>query len=471
MIRFWPHSLAGRLVILLVAALAAAQLGLVLMLRGGQDSIVEEMVHGQALTQTVTLARLLAAYPISEGEMLANTFGSKQSCARILDRPPTATSATEAERHLATLLALMLHGVEAGQPQVTIERLDHHDHPCDDAAHPYGGRETDDAASGIAGSIVPIRARTAAVEMSVPLPAGRWLTMRTAVGVPDGWSRNTLISFLLSSLAVAIVVVVSVRTQTRSLRALADAADRFGRGETLEQLPIAGPTEVAAATRAFNTMQDRLSRFVRDRLRLLAGISHDLRTPLTTLRLKAEFIEDGSMRDDIVATIDELSAIAEATLAFTRAEATTEATEEVDIPELVEGVAAAFRLADADVIVVPSPPLPYACRPVSLKRAFRNVIENAVRYGGKARIAIAASEAGPVITVDDDGPGLPPDRIEDAFQPFVRLEPSRSAETGGIGLGLAIARSIVKAHGGTLTLANRPEGGLRAEISLPMQPK
>jgi len=141
----------------------------------------------------------------------------------------------------------------------------------------------------------------------------------------------------------------------------------------------AGPSEVAAATRAFNTMQERLSLFIRDRLKLLAGISHDLRTPLTTLRLKAEFIEDEKVREGIVATIDELTVICEATLAFTRAEATTEATEAVDLHGLVAEVTEAFCLNGADVVIAPFPPLIYACRPVALKRCFRNLIENAVR--------------------------------------------------------------------------------------------
>jgi signal transduction histidine kinase len=306
----------------------------------------------------------------------------------------------------------------------------------------------------------------------VPLADGRTLTMRTAIGVPSGWNPAAILSFLLSSLAVASVAIVSVRLQTRALRALADASDRFGRGETVPPLRTAAPAEVAAAIGAFNTMQARLNLFLRDRIRLLAGISHDLRTPLTTLRLKAEFIDDEAVRDDLVRTIDELTVICEATLAFTRAEATTEPTTTVDLADLVEQVSEAFRLAGGDVTVARIPPIGVACRPVALKRAVRNLVENALRYGERARISASQDpDAGVTITVEDDGPGLRPDQIEDAFLPFVRLEPSRSTETGGIGLGLAIARSIVKAHGGTLTLANLPAGGLRAEIRLPPGPE
>jgi signal transduction histidine kinase len=468
-IRLWPRSLAGRLVLLLVAALAAAQFALIFMLRSQQDNIVEEMAHGQTLSQTVTLARLLATYPANEGETLATAFGSRESCARLSAGPPSDRSMTTAEQHLADLLAIMLHGVKAGVPQVAIEPIGHHEHPCSDSVRPDGAGRTHGAGKRAGKPFLVDRSRMAAVAMTVPLPDQRWLTVRTTVAVPGGWNRATLMSFLLSSLAVAVVAIISVHTQTRSLRALANASDRFGRGETVAPLMAAGPSEVAAATRAFNTMQERLSLFIRDRLKLLAGISHDLRTPLTTLRLKAEFIEDETVREDIIATIDELTVISEATLAFTRAEATTEATEAVDLHSLVAEVTEAFCLSGANVVVAPFPPLTYACRPVALKRSLRNLIENAVRYGGNARVSAVTYQGTVTIAVEDDGPGVPPDQIEDAFQPFVRLEPSRSTETGGIGLGLAIARSIVKAHGGTATLVNRPEGGLRAEIHLPLQ--
>jgi signal transduction histidine kinase len=469
-IRLWPRSLAGRLVLLLVAALAAAQFALVFVLRSQQDNIVEEMAHGQTLSQTVTLARLLTTYPANESETLATAFGSRESCARIATDPPSDRSMTTAEQHLADLLAIMLHGVKAGMPQVAIEPTGHHEHPCGgDSARPHGAGHTDGGGKRAGKPFLVDRSRMAAVAMTVPLPDQRWLTVRTTVAVPGGWSRATLLSFLLSSFAVAVVAIISVHTQTRSLRALADASDRLGRGETVAPLVAAGPSEVAAATRAFNTMQERLSLFIRDRLKLLAGISHDLRTPLTTLRLKAEFIEDEKVRDDIIATIDELTVISEATLAFTRAEATTEVTEAVDLHGLVAEVTEAFCLNGADVVITPFPPLIYACRPVALKRCFRNLIENAVRYGGNALVSAVTQRDAVTIAVEDDGPGVPPDQIEDAFQPFVRLEPSRSTETGGIGLGLAIARSIVKAHGGTLTLSNRLEGGLRAEIHLPHQ--
>ncbi|MBV5264823.1 ATP-binding protein [Pinisolibacter aquiterrae] len=464
MSRIWPKSLAGRLIALLVAALAIAQGVVVFVIHDEQRGIVEAMAHGQALNQTVTLARLLAHYPPSEAGRLVAAFGSRSSCARLIEAAPAASDPEldGAERHLTEILGRMLHGDFTGPPRVTVQRSDLADFTCDDGMNttsPYADRKAEDRA--------PIHLGSYSAEAVVPLKDGRTLMFRTLIEAPPLPAWVAFLSFLLSSSAIAAVVVIAVRRQTRALGDLASAAERFGRGDEVPALPEVGSAEIVAATHAFNTMQERLRRFVSERLRLLAAVSHDLRTPLTTLRLKAEFIDDEAARDDMVATIEELTAITEATLAFTRAEASHEETKTVDLARLVEDVVDEFRLGAAAVEVETPGPVRYDCRPVALKRAVRNLVENAVRYGGAARVALRAGGEGPSIVVEDDGPGLPADRIEDAFRPFVRLEPSRNAETGGLGLGLAIARGIVQAHGGQVVLTNRPERGLRAELRLP----
>ncbi len=460
--RLWPGSLAMRLSVLLVVALALAQLGLTLLLNRERDSVVEELLHSQAFSQAVTLTRLLNATSAPEADTLLSAFQSRRGCVSIGAESSTEPMSAE-EKQLAASLAAMLHGNQSGAPLVHIlDNADPHS-ACvleggDDLparGHPAGAEiDPDDDGD-----------RAAVLMAEVPLFDGRWLRFVTAIEMTNGSSaRLSIISFLVSSLAVAIVAVWVVRRQTASLRALAHASDRFGRGEAVEQLPIQGPSEVDRATEAFNLMQSRLSQFMRDRIQLLASISHDLRTPLTTLRLKAEFIDDESIRDDLVATIDELTAIANATLEFTRAETASEPTVPLDAAELVRGVVAEFELAKADVTIGPIESHRLSGRPVALRRALRNLIENAVRYGQRARLSVLAEGGSTVIRVDDDGPGIPPDRLGDIFKPFVRLEPSRSTETGGLGLGLAIAQGIVQSHGGRLTVANRPDGGVRAQI-------
>ena len=468
--RLWPRSLAARLIALLIGALAPGQLVPALAIRSRVDSVVEALGHGQALAQTVSLARLLGEYPVADGAKLAAAFGSRLSCAALDAAEPPAAPMSEAERRLAGMIAPMLHGVGAGAPRASIAWIATAGPPCPGETR-FGGDAVGSAGERKDGARSRIlRGRFVQVSMTVPLADGRWLTTRTAVETPGGFDRATFYSFLASALAVAAVAALAVREQTRSLRALADSAERLGRGEETAPLQTRGPTEIAAAASAFNDMQERLRDYLQDRLRLLAGIGHDLRTPLTTLRLKVEFIEDSAMRDDLVATIDELTAICEATLAFARAEATKEETRIVDLAALAADVVGEFAAAGKDARVEPSPSLALPCRVVALKRALRNLVENAIRYGERARVRVEDRGDRAVLIVADDGPGLPEDRIEDAFKPFVRLEASRSVDTGGIGLGLAIARSVVKAHGGSLRLVNRAPHGLDAVIDLPKTP-
>ena len=463
--RFWPRSLAVRLSILLIIALAAAQLGLTVLLNRERDSVVEELLHSQAFNQTVTLTRLLNVSQPHDTDALLAAFQSRLSCVSI----GTASSnepMSEAEEQLAFSLDGMLHGNQLGASSVNIlENTDPHV-ACARSGDDAGPTDRDDGGDG---DRDPDHDgdRSAALVAEVPLADGRWLRFVTAIDIAsESSTRLSFVSFLFSSLAVAIVAVWVVRSQTTSLRSLADASDRFGRGEAVEHLPRHGPSEVVRATDAFNTMQSRLSQFMRDRIQLLASISHDLRTPLTTLRLKAEFIDDERVRDDLVATIDELTAIANAALEFTRAETASEATVSLDAANLVREIVAEYQLAKADVTLVQLESHRFSGRPVALKRALRNIVENAVRYGLRARLSVVGEGGKILIRVDDDGPGIPPDRLTEIFKPFVRLEQSRNTETGGLGLGLAIAQGIVQSHGGSVTLENLPQGGTRAQITL-----
>jgi signal transduction histidine kinase len=188
---------------------------------------------------------------------------------------------------------------------------------------------------------------------------------------------------------------------------------------------------------------------------------------LTSLRLHAELVEDGETRDKLLTILEELQRMTEATLAFAREEAAREETRLVDLSALTESLCDDLAELGMEAGFMGGGKTPLACRPVSLKRALRNLIENAVAYGHRARIALEQAAGEVRILIDDDGPGIPESELERVFAPFVRLEESRSRETGGIGLGMAIARSIVRAHGGDITLENRPEGGLRTTVRLP----
>jgi signal transduction histidine kinase len=275
------------------------------------------------------------------------------------------------------------------------------------------------------------------------------------------------VSLGVTALTLALVSVLIARRISRPLQRLTDSADRLGRGEEVLHLPEEGAEDIRRTAAAFNRMQLRIRRFVEDRTQMIAAISHDLRTPITSLRLRAEFVEDPEMKEKFIATLDEMQMMTESVLAFAREDAAVEPSRTVDIAALLAGLCDDLVELGWDVTFVGGDRTPFRCRPDGLKRALRNIIENAVRYGERARLQLKLSAEWLEILVEDHGPGITEKDFERVFAPFVRLESSRNRATGGVGLGLAIARSILRAHGGDAHLANRPEGGLRVTIRLP----
>ena len=303
---------------------------------------------------------------------------------------------------------------------------------------------------------------------SVRLSDGRWANFATAAPeAPPLWSVEGIASLVLMVAAVVLLSIWAARRMTRPLRTFARAADRLGRDMTAPPLAEAGPDEVRDALHAFNRMQENLQRMVRNRTEMLAAISHDMRTPITTLRLRAEFIEDEDEREKTLETLNEMEAMIASTLAFARDDAATEESRVVDMAALVRSLCDDMADLGHDVGFDGPERFPYRCRSSALRRAIANLVENALKYGSRARVALSAN--GPVVTltVDDDGPGIPDAEMEAVFQPFHRVETSRNLETGGVGLGLSVAKSVADAHGGTIWLENREDGGLRAILKLP----
>ena len=306
------------------------------------------------------------------------------------------------------------------------------------------------------------------LHVAVQLNDGQWLSFATALpqGAPSV-SWQFIVSMALMGVIVLAVSVWAVRRVTAPLGLLAGAADRLGRDVAAAPLAETGSAEMQRAARAFNRMQERLRRLIESRTQMLAALSHDLRTPLTLLRLRAEEVADAGERDKMLATIAEMDEMIGSTLAFARDEVQAEPRRKVDIAALLASVVDDMADAGLPVTMTAAAAQIHDCQPGALKRALANLLDNAVKYGSRARAAIAAAIGGIEITVDDDGPGIPEAELAKVFQPFYRVEDSRSRDTGGTGLGLAIAQGIVQAQGGELTLANRPGGGLRATIKLP----
>ena len=306
------------------------------------------------------------------------------------------------------------------------------------------------------------------VRLSVQLGDGSWLSF-TGGDPLEGPFR--VVRFVLWLGAVVTVILAlslwAARRVTAPLAGFAAAAERLGVDGEADPLPESGPRELRAATRAFNRMQGRLARFVADRTQMLAAISHDLRTPLTRLRLRAELVDDPEMQRRMLADLDEMEAMISATMAFARDDAKREPRGRLDLADLLQSLCDDRVDSGHDAVYDGPPHVVAEGRPVALRRAFANLMDNAIAYGGGFTVRLEPEDGQARIHVDDRGPGIPEEEFEKVFAPFYRLERSRSRDTGGVGLGLSTARTIIRGHGGDIQLTNRPEGGLRVTVTLP----
>lgn len=307
---------------------------------------------------------------------------------------------------------------------------------------------------------------------SLRLDVGGWLNFSAPIATVRPFWETPVFFFVVATTAVVLMVSLwAVRRATEPLAMFAEAAERLGRDVDAPPLALEGPREVERAAIAFNDMQDRLRRFVQDRTQMLAAMSHDLRTPLTRLRLRAELIEDEEEQRKTIADLEEMRTMIDSVLSFARDEATAEPPTALDLAALLQTICDEATDAGADASY--SGPSRATCigRPTALKRAFANLIANAVSWGGSARVTLTLVSDGLRVTVDDPGPGIPEAELGRVFEPFHRVESSRNRETGGVGLGLAIVRAAIIAHGGRVRLANLPAGGLRATVDLPSAAK
>ena len=297
---------------------------------------------------------------------------------------------------------------------------------------------------------------------------GRWRIVETRnPRLLDPWRQHALLWFLASILVTAPLAYLFARRLSAPIAAFAQAADRLGRDPTAPPLNLQGTAEIGVAARAFNDMQERLRRYVEDRTAMIGAVAHDLRTPLTRLRFHAESAPR-ELRDKMAADIAEMDAMVAATLAFVRDASQAGPRVRLELRSLVETVVDGFAELGRDVRLEPGEAVVVEGDTVALKRMFANLIDNAIKFGGLARVTLQAEDDCAVVEVEDDGPGLAENELEVVFEPFRRGEPSRNRDTGGIGLGLTAARTIARGHGGDITLANRLGGGLKARASLPI---
>ncbi|MEX5549340.1 ATP-binding protein [Pseudomonas pergaminensis] len=285
-------------------------------------------------------------------------------------------------------------------------------------------------------------------------------------GLDDG--ARSLIVVLLVLISTALVTLVATRRLARPLQHFALGARRFGADFRAPPIEPMGPHELRQAILAFNSMQAQLRHFIQDRTQMLAAISHDLRAPLTRLRLRGEFIEDADQQQRLFRDVDEMQAMINTALEFFRDDARLEQATQLDLAELLQTLIDDYRDQSIDLTFRGPPRLVYFGRPLGLKRVMTNLMDNAIHYGVAPEVELQQRSGEVVIRVLDRGPGIAAEHREQVFLPFYRLEGSRNKSTGGVGLGLSTARAIVLEHGGTLTLTERQGGGLEAVVVLPV---
>lgn len=297
-------------------------------------------------------------------------------------------------------------------------------------------------------------------------PDGQWLVLEPTRPLVSPWQMRTAVWFALSALLLAPLAWLIARRLARPIHTFAEAAERLGRDPNAPPLEeTKGPAEVRAAAAAFNDMQEKLRRYVAERTAMVAAIAHDLRTPLTRMRFRIENAAP-EIRDKVAADIEQMDAMVSQALTFVRGDAVRGERVKLDLGALIQSVADDLAEMGSDVSFEGGK-LVVGGDPVGLRRLVSNLVENAVKFGQRARISLARDGDWILIRIEDDGPGLPDSEIKRVFEPFHRADPSRAPSTGGFGLGLSVAQSIARAHGGDVELANREGGGLTATVRLP----
>ena len=461
--RLWPRTLVGQILLAAALALGLAQtVNFVLLLRS-----IETQAIGQA-----------SAFAGGRLIFVASDDRRTQRMQRRAERPSQRRGGEGVRRRNSTLFSSAPPAVAGeSQPDAALRIMDaarQNDVQfqavrvtlADRADVPPPMRRRDGRQAGLRDRLSPGAApATRSLVVSAQLGSGQWVSTASALpqrGAPViGWLiGQTLILYFAILLPLAFIA----HRVTRPLRTLTGRANAFSAESVHAPLAEKGPEDIRNLIAAINAMEGRVTALIGEKDVMLGAIGHDLKTPLAALRVRIESVDDDEERERMAASIDEMVGILDDILVLARLGEPLRRTDltaltETVVAEFVDGGGAAM-LADASGLVIAD------IRPVLIRRALRNLIGNALKYGGVARVHVARDRGTVCVTIDDDGPGIDQAAIETMFEPFVRAEASRNRATGGSGLGLTIARAIARQHGGAVTLANRPGGGLMARLSL-----
>ena len=471
-----PQSLFSRLVLVLFAGLLVAQLAGFALHMQERGELLAQASGTQSAQRIADIVGLID--PMSPGERVSILKVLNAPPLKLnLDQPPLPAQVMDPEANtdtnrratrLMTILRRFLGDEREIAVQVTrIEALPR-------KAKSKGGKGYSNPRNARGSDETPrsMERRSGTRGLSfvaqIRLRDGVLATFDTNVSpAAASWPYRLLLSILLLLAAVLLVSWIAVRWATRPLKALADAAGELGANINRAPMPERGPVEVVRAARAFNTMQSRLAAHMRERTQVMAAMSHDLKTPITRLRLRAELLDDVQLRAKFAGDLQEMESMVTAALDFLRGMDNGEAVQPVDIMAILESLQADIQETGGSVEIEGRANAPYRGRAQALKRCIRNLVENAIKYGRRARIVVEDSQQRLVLHIQDEGPGIPAAELDKVLEPFYRVEASRNRDTGGTGLGLPIARGVAELHGGSVTLVNQAAGGLEATLTLP----
>ncbi|MEC5162637.1 signal transduction histidine kinase [Janthinobacterium sp. CG_23.3] len=473
-----PQSLLGRLSVVMVAGVLLTQLvgNLIWGAQLRKDAEVEARIASQHIAHSAAgTVRFFLSLPVNYRPILIQQFremGGTRFFVNV-NRAPLAIAAIEPLALAGTVVDNVGATLKADLPQ-----LAHYQvalaWPEQLTVSDSGSKIADLPASWVQHILLAQPNPAPILVIQAELEPGNWLYLAALMPNPyfldsgNPLSRDRVLLQGLSLAAVLLLSILVVRWTTRPLAALSDAAEAFGKGENTPDLPETGSREFVKTARAFSAMRERIQRYLEDRERLFVSISHDLRTPITRLKLRTELLDDDDLRNEFHDDLDELDMMVKGALQCVKDSDIHENATEVRLDALLQRIVRGTQLGGHQVRFTECG-LSVTAKPLALKRAIGNLLDNALYYGKTAEIS-AHREAGHVaIRIRDHGPGVPEDAFGSLFQPYVRLEHGRDQNADGMGLGLGIARSIVQAHGGELTLQNHPDGGLVATISLPAQ--
>jgi len=448
--KLWPRTLRVQLIVVVAAAVAISNIGVAFYFYKQSEIQARNFTNERMIDRTAAVAATLSQVSPQSRLVVMRTMGRFEWRYREANSDYNKAPMTAEETALAKRLSDALPDKHPRKKAVIVHLHEPVVNIPEEMRPPRVS--TAGASTDVIQIIVPIDAKSALSGVYMR-PTAEW---------PVEIMIAALIAVVTASAGAAFVA----RRVVRPLSELTSAAAKVAVGSDTPHVAEQGPDDVRNAAAAFNTMAAKVTRTLESQRHLLSAVGHDLRTPITAMRINLEFIEDDDLREGLMRNLDELQVLTEQVLSAAKG-AGGEKPRQVDLSALVESLCTDLDELGEPVSWASHAPAPISCRPNEIKRAVRNLVENAVAYGHKADVRISDTSDGYEVLVEDDGPGIPENDRQRVFEPFVRLEGSRNEATGGTGLGLTLVKAIAEGHGGAVQLENRPGGGLRARMHLP----